>query len=135
MINHNADLCRVNSRMLWGQVLLRVSFAAFVALERLHPRVLHHVAIQVTRVYASIIALVTLGWLFSSMHPHHMLFQITSCNVVFSSVLFCTGKASPQSASSCGDTGHQSVCKHICTGYTWMAFLQYASSSYALSNH
>ena len=80
MINHNADLCRVNSRMLWGQVLLRVSFAAFVALERLHPRVLHHVAIQVTRVYASIIALVTLGWLFSSMHPHHMLFQITSCN-------------------------------------------------------
>ena len=135
MINHNADLCRVNSRMLWGQVLLRVSFAAFVGLERLHPRVLHHVAIQVTRVYASIIALVTLGWLFSSMHPHHMLFQITSCNVVFSSVLFCTGKASPQSASSCDDTGHQNVGKHICTGYTWMAFLQYATSTYALSNH
>ena len=72
----------VNSRMLWEQVLLRVSIATFVALERLRPRVLHHVATQVTRVYASIIALVTLGWLFSSMHPHHMLFQITSCNVV-----------------------------------------------------
>ena len=80
MNNHNADLCRVNSRMLWEQVLLRVSFAAFVALERLHPRVLHHVATQVTRVYASIIALVTLKRLVSSMHPHYVLFHITSVN-------------------------------------------------------
>ena len=40
---------------------MRVSFAAFVALERLHPRVLHHVTTQVTRVYVSIVALVTLG--------------------------------------------------------------------------
>ena len=66
--------------MLCEIPILFVSFAAFVALERLHPRVLHHVATQVTRVYASIIALVTLEWLFSSMHPHHVLFHITSVN-------------------------------------------------------
>ena len=47
----------------------------------------------------------------------------------------CPGKAPPQSASSCDDTGHQSVCKHSCTGYTWMTFLQYTTSSHALSNH
>ena len=46
----------------------------------LHPRVLHHVASQVTRVYASIIALVTFEWLVSSMHPHYVLFHITSVN-------------------------------------------------------
>ena len=60
MINHNTDLCRVNSRMLWEQVLLRVSFAAFVALERLLPRVRHHVLLQITRLSAGIVALVTL---------------------------------------------------------------------------
>ena len=120
----------------------------------LHPRVIHHVTSQVTRVYASIIALVTLEWLVSSMHHHHVLFHITSVNFrmlwekVLLRVSFATFVAlerlnelyeaisgKEKCASSCGDTGHQSVCKHNCTGYTWMAFLQYASSSYALSNH
>ena len=58
----------------------RVCFAASVALERLLPRVRPHVLLQVTRRSASIIALVTLERLFSCVIPHHMLFQITSCN-------------------------------------------------------
>ena len=81
MINHNADLCRVNSRMLWGQVLLRVSFAAFVALERLHPRVRSNVLLQLTIRNASEVALVTLEWFFSCVHPHHVIFQLSSLNV------------------------------------------------------
>ena len=73
-------LCRVNSRMLCKQVLLCVSFAAFVALERLLPGVRSNVALQMTRRSASVIALVTLEWLFSCVHPHHVLFQMTSLN-------------------------------------------------------
>ena len=66
--------------MLCEQVLLCVSFAAFVALERLQPRVRHHVALQMTRLNASIIALVTLERLFSCVVPHYVLFQMTTCN-------------------------------------------------------
>ena len=55
--------------------LMLVSFAASVL-----PRVRPHVAVQITRMSASIIALVTLERLFSCVIPHHMLFQITSCN-------------------------------------------------------
>ena len=60
--------------------LFCVSFSASVALERLLPGVRYHVALQVTRRSASVIALVTLVWLFSCMLPHHMPFQITSPN-------------------------------------------------------
>ena len=60
--------------------LVFVSFAAFVALERLLPGVRSNVALQMTRRSASVIALVTLEWLFSSVHPHHVNFQFISCN-------------------------------------------------------
>ena len=66
--------------MLCEQVLLSVTFAAFVALERLQPRVRHHVALQMTRLSKSIIALVTLERLFCCVHPHHVHFQISSNN-------------------------------------------------------
>ena len=55
-----------------------VSFAALVALERLLPSVRHHVAMQLTRGGTSVVALVTLEWLFSRVLSHHVLFQITS---------------------------------------------------------
>ena len=42
-----------------------VSFAALVALERLFPYVRLDVALQMTRRNASVVALVTLVWLFS----------------------------------------------------------------------
>ena len=60
--------------------LVCVCFAASVALERLLPRVRPHVALQITRLSESIIALVTLERLFSCVHPHHVIFQLTSCN-------------------------------------------------------
>ena len=55
-------------------------FAAFVALERLHPRVRSNVLLQLTIRNASEVALVTLERLFSRVHPHHVLVQITSLN-------------------------------------------------------
>ena len=57
-----------------------VSFSAFVALERLHPRVRPHVLLQITRRSGSVIALVTLERLLPCVVPHHVLFQITSLN-------------------------------------------------------
>ena len=57
-----------------------VSFSTLVALERLLPSVCYHVALQVTRRSASVVALVTLVWLFSCVVPHHVNFQITSLN-------------------------------------------------------
>ena len=60
--------------------LVRVCFAALVALERLLPRVRPHVALQITKRSASVVALVTLEWLFSRVHPHHVHFQLTSLN-------------------------------------------------------
>ena len=60
--------------------ILGVSFATLVALERLLPSVCYHVALQVTRRGASVVALVTLVWLFSCVLPHHVNFQIASCN-------------------------------------------------------
>ena len=66
--------------MLCEQVLLSVTFAAFVALQRLQPRVRHHVALQMARLSKSIIALITLERLFSCVHSHHVHFQLTNCN-------------------------------------------------------
>ena len=60
--------------------LVCVCFAASVALERLLPRVRPHVALQVTRLSARVIALVTLVWLFSCVHTHHVGFQLSSSN-------------------------------------------------------
>ena len=57
-----------------------VSFAASVALERLFPSVRPHVALQMTRRNTSVVALVTLVWLFPRMLPHHVIFQMISCS-------------------------------------------------------
>ena len=65
--------------MFYEQVLSCVTFTAFVALERLHPRVRSNVLLQLTIRNASEVALVALEWLFSCVHPHHVL-QLTSCN-------------------------------------------------------
>ena len=60
--------------------LVGISFVALATLERLFPTVRLNVALQVTRRGASVVALVTLVWLFSSVLPHRVFFQITSCN-------------------------------------------------------
>ena len=57
-----------------------VSFAALIALERPLPSVRYIVALQMTSGSASVVALVTLVWLFSCMLHHHVLFQIACCN-------------------------------------------------------
>ena len=75
-----SDLSCVYSGVLCKIYLVFVSFAAFVALERLLPGVRSNVALQSARRNASVIALVTLEWLFSSVHPHHVGFQLISCN-------------------------------------------------------
>ena len=54
------------------------NFATLVALERLFPSVRLHVSLQITRRSASVVALVTLVWLFSCMLPHHVNFQFIS---------------------------------------------------------
>ena len=71
----NADLGRKNSGMLFEQVLSCVGFTAFVALERLLPRVRHYVLLQMTRLSASIVALVTLEMLFSCVLRNNVNFQ------------------------------------------------------------
>ena len=66
--------------MFCETVLSAVSFAALVALEKLLPSVSYHVALQITRRGASVVALVTLVWLFSCVVPHHVNFQLASLN-------------------------------------------------------
>ena len=60
--------------------LLSEGLAALVALEKLLPSVRPHVALQLIRRSTSVVALVTLVWLFSGMVPHHVCFQIVSHN-------------------------------------------------------
>ena len=57
---------------------LCASVVALVALERLLPRVSSHVQLQFIRNSASVVALVTFERFFSCMLHHHMNFQITS---------------------------------------------------------
>ena len=70
----------MNYGMFCETVLSCVGFAALVALERLLPSVSYHVALHINRRSASVVALVTLEWLFSCVLPHHVNFQITSLN-------------------------------------------------------
>ena len=77
---NNLNLGRVNSEMFCELALLSVSFVAFVAPERFFPTVCPHVTLQVTRRGASVVALVTLVWLFSRVLPHHVIFQMISLN-------------------------------------------------------
>ena len=60
--------------------LVRVCFAALVALERLLPRVRPNVLLQVTIRSTSENALVTLEWLLPCVDPHHVHFQLPSLN-------------------------------------------------------
>ena len=66
--------------MFCEHALSSVSFAAWVAFERFLSRVRHHVALQMTGRSASVVALVTLVWLFSCVVPHHVIFQTVSSN-------------------------------------------------------
>ena len=70
----------MNSEVFCKIPLFFISFAASVALERLLPRVRPRVALQSIRRNASVVALVTLERLFSRVVPHHVIFQLTSCN-------------------------------------------------------
>ena len=74
MCVNNLNLGHVSSEMFCETSLVRVSFAAFVAPERLFSTVRPHVALQITRRSASVVALVTLEWFFSCMLPHDVNF-------------------------------------------------------------
>ena len=75
-----SDLSCVYSGVLCKIYLVFVSFAAFVALERPLSRVRPCVLLQLARGNESIITLVTLEWLFPCVFPHHVFFQLISCN-------------------------------------------------------
>ena len=75
-----SDLCHMFSEMFCEIPLVRISFAAFVTLESFFTSVRLHVALQITRSGTSVIALAALVWLFSCVLPHHVIFQIFSCN-------------------------------------------------------
>ena len=70
----------MNFEMFCKISLIFVSLAALVALEWSLPRMRPHVALQITRISASIVALVTLERLFSGVLCHHVNLQITNCN-------------------------------------------------------
>ena len=74
------NLCHVNPDMSCKVDLFSVSFAALVALETLLPSVSCHVALKVTGRNASVVALVTLVWLFSCVVPQRVFFQMARCN-------------------------------------------------------
>ena len=65
----------MNYGMFCKIVLSCVSFAALVAFERPLPSVRPHMPLQMTRRSTSVVALVTLVWLFSRVLPDHVLFQ------------------------------------------------------------
>ena len=56
------------------------SFVTLVALERSLHCMRRHVLLQMTRSCARVVALVTIERLFSSMHTHNVVFQITCCD-------------------------------------------------------
>ena len=68
-------LC-VDSTMSFEDVVVFEGFFTFTALERSFRCVSTHVALQMPRGDTTVVALVTFEWLFSSMIPHHVLFQM-----------------------------------------------------------
>ena len=70
----------MNFDMIYKISLFSVSLAALVALEWSFPSVRPHVRLQITRSSASIVALVTFERLLSCVLPHHVNFQLRSCN-------------------------------------------------------
>ena len=78
--HRDLNLGRVSYEMFCELAVSSVSFAAFVAPERLFPSVRPHVTLQVIRSSAREVALVTLEWLFSCVLTHHVNFQLIRCN-------------------------------------------------------
>ena len=75
------NLGHVNLKQMSGKLVLSsVNFAALVAFERLFPSVRLYVTLKITRSSASVVALVTLVWLFSCVLPLHVNFQMLSIN-------------------------------------------------------
>ena len=70
----------MNFEMFCKISLIFVSLAALVALEWSLPRMRPHVALQITRISASVVALVTLERLFYGVFYHHVTFQIARLN-------------------------------------------------------
>ena len=70
----------VNIKMSCQPVFNTVSFAAYVAIERLFPSVRLHVYLQLTRRCAGVVALIALEWLLLCVLSHHVIFQLTSLN-------------------------------------------------------
>ena len=68
-------LC-VDSTMSFEDVVVCEGFFTFTALERPFLCVPTHVALQMPRGDTTVVALVTFEWLFSSVIPHHVLFEI-----------------------------------------------------------
>ena len=66
--------------MSYEASLLFKRFATFTASERFSSSVRSPVSLHITRSHTAVVALVTLKWLLSSMVPHHVFFQMTSCN-------------------------------------------------------
>ena len=66
---------------MFGEVVLPFeSFFALVALEWSFHSMCLRVALQMNRLSASVIALVTFEWFLSCVHPHHVNFQTTRFN-------------------------------------------------------
>ena len=68
-------LC-MDSAMSFEYVVVLEGFFTFTALERSFLCVSTHVALQMPRGDTTVVALVTFEWLFSSVIPHHVLFQM-----------------------------------------------------------
>ena len=79
-MGNQVNLGHMNSEVLCKIYLVFLSFTALVTSETPLPGVRLHVVLKITRRNASIVALVTLEWLFSCVVPHHVLFQLTSFN-------------------------------------------------------
>ena len=70
----------MNFDMFYKKLPLFEGIAAMVAFEWSLPSVLPHVALQITRDRASVVALVAFERFFFCMLPNHMNFQMTSLN-------------------------------------------------------
>ena len=70
----------MNFDMFYKILLMFVGFAALAAPEWSRPSVPLHVPLQITRLSASVVALVTFERLLSCVHPHHVSFQSYSLN-------------------------------------------------------
>ena len=74
-------ICNLMSLEMFCELIFSFeSFLALVALEWSLTSVRPRVTLQITRLGASKVALVTLERLLSCMHPHYVEFQTTSCN-------------------------------------------------------